>query len=160
MPLRDLKPDTELRVLHDGALVPARLTDIAITEHVAPSVEVYDLTVQGPEHNFLAEGVLVHNKSDESFGGGAAFLCGNGRIDNEEECDDGNGHSLDGCSRDCKLEPVVQPPTTGSLMTTSSSSTGGFGGASTSGGMGGDGGTGGAGGMGTGGAGIGGSGGS
>ena len=32
------------------------------TEHKQP-VSVYTLTVEGPEHNFFAEGILVHNKS-------------------------------------------------------------------------------------------------
>jgi cysteine-rich repeat protein len=32
-------------------------------------------------------------------------LCGNGRIDGEEACDDGNTDSLDGCSADCLEEP-------------------------------------------------------
>src|SRR5690606_4693628 len=33
--------------------------------------------------------------------------CGDGRIDTdlEEECDDGNSQSGDGCSADCKVEP-------------------------------------------------------
>ena len=152
VPLRDLKPDAELRVVRGGVLVPTPVVDIAITEHATPSVEVYDLTVEGPEHNFLADGVLVHNKSprENNVGGSAAHLCGNGTIDNDEECDDGNRESLDGCSSDCKIEPMLQPPTTGSLMATSSSSSGG------NGGIGGSGGNGGAGGIGAGGAGSGG----
>ena len=33
-----------------------------------------------------------------------AQLCGNGRLDSGEECDDGNTLSGDGCSSRCKLE--------------------------------------------------------
>ena len=29
---------------------------------VAGEVEVFNLTIDGPEHNYFAEGVLVHNK--------------------------------------------------------------------------------------------------
>ena len=34
-----------------------------VTQHDQP-VAVYTLSVEGPEHNFFAEGVLVHNKSE------------------------------------------------------------------------------------------------
>jgi len=35
----------------------------------------------------------------------APELCGNGELDAEEECDDGNGSAGDGCSKTCKVEP-------------------------------------------------------
>ena len=31
--------------------------------------------------------------------------CGDGKLEGEEECDDGNGDTMDGCTQDCKLEP-------------------------------------------------------
>lgn len=31
-------------------------------------------------------------------------ICGNRRIDGQEECDDGNGVNGDGCTSDCKVE--------------------------------------------------------
>ncbi len=31
-------------------------------------------------------------------------ICGNGNIDNQEQCDDGNNENNDGCSSDCKIE--------------------------------------------------------
>jgi len=41
----------------------------------------------------------------------AVFLnlgaCGDGRVDAQEECDDGNTMSCDGCSSDCRREPAV-----------------------------------------------------
>ncbi len=33
-------------------------------------------------------------------------VCGNGILDGTEECDDGNAQSGDGCTAECKLEPV------------------------------------------------------
>jgi cysteine-rich repeat protein len=38
---------------------------------------------------------------------GAAAACGNGSIEWQEECDDGNSASGDGCSSTCKLEPGI-----------------------------------------------------
>lgn len=35
--------------------------------------------------------------------------CGNGNLDDGEECDDGNNLSGDGCSSDCQLEPLAVP---------------------------------------------------
>jgi len=32
-------------------------------------------------------------------------LCGNGLLDEDEQCDDGNQDRFDGCSTTCKLEP-------------------------------------------------------
>jgi hypothetical protein len=40
----------------------ARVTSIEATEAHAPSIEVFNLSVEGPEHNYFADGVLVHNK--------------------------------------------------------------------------------------------------
>lgn len=44
----------------------SNVRDITVSEHrtleVVGSVEVFNLTVEGPEHNYFAEGVLVHNK--------------------------------------------------------------------------------------------------
>ncbi len=39
-----------------------------------------------------------------SFGGSPEGVCGNGRIDEDEECDDGNSQSGDGCSPECRVE--------------------------------------------------------
>ncbi|MCM2325574.1 MAG: MopE-related protein [Candidatus Woesearchaeota archaeon] len=45
---------------------------------------------------------------------GDAPSCGNGNVENGEECDDGNGYSFDGCSNDCILtfcgDSTVQGP--------------------------------------------------
>lgn len=36
------------------------------------------------------------------------FECGNGTIEGEEECDDGNGENLDGCDSRCRVELVYR----------------------------------------------------
>ena len=37
-------------------------------------------------------------------------FCGNGRIEGQEACDDGNNRNGDGCSSDClTIEPVASP---------------------------------------------------
>ena len=33
-----------------------------------------------------------------------SLICGNGKRESSEECDDGNTESQDGCSKDCGLE--------------------------------------------------------
>jgi hypothetical protein len=38
------------------------LLDVEVTEKPEPIFEVYHLSVEGPEHNFFADGVLAHNK--------------------------------------------------------------------------------------------------
>jgi hypothetical protein len=46
-----------------GADVSAERIDVIERLPRRGAVEVWDLSVDGPEHNFFAEGVLVHNKS-------------------------------------------------------------------------------------------------
>ncbi|NOJ79561.1 DUF4215 domain-containing protein [Myxococcus xanthus] len=41
----------------------------------------------------------------EDTGGGVSAVCGDGRINNGEQCDDGNRVSSDGCSSTCRVEP-------------------------------------------------------
>jgi hypothetical protein len=61
--LRDLPTDALLWALVDGEPRPTRISGLQITEHLEPCVMVYNLTVEGPEHTYFAEGVLVHNKA-------------------------------------------------------------------------------------------------
>lgn len=41
------------------------------------------------------------------FGNREIPRCGNGRVEGEEECDDGNNLDGDGCSANCQIEPVI-----------------------------------------------------
>jgi len=43
----------------------ARVTSVVATEHTAPDIEVWNLSVDGPDQNYFADGVLVHNKTVE-----------------------------------------------------------------------------------------------
>lgn len=42
----------------------ARVTAVVATEHAAPDIEVWNLSVAGPDQNYFADGVLVHNKTN------------------------------------------------------------------------------------------------
>jgi fibro-slime domain-containing protein len=53
---------------------------------------------------------------DTPVGGGS--LCGNGKLDEGEQCDDGNSQPGDGCSGTCKLEPNFSCPTPGARCVT------------------------------------------
>ena len=39
------------------------IESITATEVTAPDIDVFNLTIDGPEANYFAEGILVHNKS-------------------------------------------------------------------------------------------------
>jgi len=70
VPARDLTTSSVLAIRdhESGRLVPARIESIVDTEHdVEHIVDVYNLTVEGPEHNYFAEDVAVHNKSMACF---------------------------------------------------------------------------------------------
>jgi len=61
--LRDLRSDERLLRLVDGDVGEVKISGLHITEHPEPQVPVFNLEVEGPEHNYFAEGILVHNKS-------------------------------------------------------------------------------------------------
>ncbi len=42
--------------------------------------------------------------NSDNNGGNDTAVCGNGSVENGEECDDGNKTDGDGCSKDCKIE--------------------------------------------------------
>ena len=57
--------------------------------------------------DFIGDTDLPHDSSGEILSGGdylPLIRCGNGVLDPEEECDDGNQVSNDGCSNTCELE--------------------------------------------------------
>lgn len=55
-------------VFCEGAeLAIATVKSVRATEVGTPTIEVFNLSVEGPEHNYFADGVLVHNKEPGSF---------------------------------------------------------------------------------------------
>jgi hypothetical protein len=85
-----------------GALPGASPQSLALTQlsvvSTLEAVEVFNMEVDGPEHNYFAEGLLVHNKSEDpkdSDGDGYLFDC---------EVED------EGCQVDCNdSDPSVHP---------------------------------------------------
>lgn len=59
VPVRELVPGDALAELRGERLVPVTLRAMVRKPRTVP---VYNLTVQGPEHDYFAGGVLVHNK--------------------------------------------------------------------------------------------------
>ena len=64
--------------IHEGTRILAWLgaadvRELGITTHrtagAIGKVEVFNLTIDGPEHNYFAEGFLVHNKDPPGYGG-------------------------------------------------------------------------------------------
>lgn len=96
--LRDLKPDEGLLVLDGDSTARASVRHLNVTEVPEPTISVYNLTVDGPEHNYFADGVLVHNKETV-----IPANCGDGYVHVSEECDDGNTVDDDACNNQCEL---------------------------------------------------------
>ncbi|MDP6943310.1 MAG: Hint domain-containing protein [Myxococcota bacterium] len=86
--LRDLPTDALLLTVVDGEPRQARISGLEITEHLEPCVMVFNLTVEGPEHTYFAEGVLVHNKQPVT-------ICPDGSVTGRDYCG-GDTYSLDG----------------------------------------------------------------
>jgi len=76
---RDLPTDALLLTVVEGEPVSARISELQITEHLEPCVIVYNLTVEGPEHTYFAEGVLVHNKDSLP----PTYTCADGQMSYE-----------------------------------------------------------------------------
>jgi cysteine-rich repeat protein len=95
-------------LVKDSTLLPFEselgvgIDEVTIEESFAPQFEVFNLTVAGPEHNYFADGVLVHNK-DIVKGGWNWSVCGDGVVEEPEQCDDGNHDDTDGCDSRCEL---------------------------------------------------------
>jgi cysteine-rich repeat protein len=100
--LRDLDAESRLLLFLDGARHVAPIDEIQIEEAFEPSFDVYNLTVEGPEHNYIADGVLVHNKT---LIWPRVGVCGDGVVDFPyEQCDDGDRINGDGCSTACAVD--------------------------------------------------------
>jgi hypothetical protein len=63
-PVRDLIPGRVVLLrLSNGAVVEDdTLTGIDAEESAVPEFQVFNLEAEGPEHNYFANGILVHNK--------------------------------------------------------------------------------------------------
>lgn len=64
-------------LLPGGSPRTIALTELSLLPSKAP-VEVFNLEVDGEEHNYFAEGILVHNKSPLGGYGGGGPVGGNG----------------------------------------------------------------------------------
>jgi hypothetical protein len=60
--VRDLVVGDVLASLEGESLRPCSIESVTSVETTEPSFDVYNLTIDGPEANYFAEGILVHNK--------------------------------------------------------------------------------------------------
>jgi cysteine-rich repeat protein len=75
------------------------LPDAAVTTGIPDGAMVFD---DRPNHDDIVEDTpCVYGPTCKT----ARVPCGDGRITGQEECDDGNATSRDGCSVECTLEP-------------------------------------------------------
>ena len=68
-----------------------------------------------PNACYLQEGgeTIIWTYHLSQFGIGQAYpICGNGNIEKDEQCDDGNLTRYDGCDQNCKIEAPAQAPST------------------------------------------------
>jgi hypothetical protein len=61
-PVRALVVGDALATLDETNLRACPIESITATEASAPDIDVFNLTIDGPEANYFAEGILVHNK--------------------------------------------------------------------------------------------------
>jgi cysteine-rich repeat protein len=59
--------------------------------------------------------IIIFTTPDAAIDQPATSNCGNGVLDQSEQCDDGNSESSDGCSRICQIENNFECPTPGQL---------------------------------------------
>lgn len=71
--VRDALPGDDVLVRTEDGLEPRTILAISGEETFEPSFEVYNLSVGGPEQNYFADGVLVHNKEPSTCGAFASF---------------------------------------------------------------------------------------
>jgi hypothetical protein len=138
---------SSLLVTLPGADAPRALRVTGLRAGAVPApVEVFNLEVAGAEHNYFAEGILVHNKSpDEVDGDGDGYVQSTGDCDDTDAAVNPDATEVCGDGRDNDCDGVVD----GGFAGECGSGGGGGGG---SGGTGGNGAAGGSGGSGGGGA--------
>jgi hypothetical protein len=61
-PVRSLRVGDALASFDETDLRTCPIESITATELAAPDIDVFNLTIDGPEANYFAEGILVHNK--------------------------------------------------------------------------------------------------
>ncbi len=84
-PVAELSLSTSVVGLLPGATPHLlSLSEVTLLPSSSP-VEVFNLEVDGEEHNYFAEGILVHNKSDDLGGGGSGNGTPNGGHGGEDE---------------------------------------------------------------------------
>lgn len=71
--VRDARAGDDVLVLTAEGLEPRTILEISGEETFEPTFEVYNLSVGGPEQNFFADGVLVHNKEPSACGAFTSF---------------------------------------------------------------------------------------
>lgn len=71
--VRDARPGDDVLVRTTAGLEQRTILAISGEETFKPCFEVYNLSVGGPEQNFFADGVLVHNKEPASCGAFSTF---------------------------------------------------------------------------------------
>jgi hypothetical protein len=62
VPLRELRVGDAVLGFDGEAATPRAVEGVDARERPAADVDVYNLTVEGPEHTYFADGLLVHNK--------------------------------------------------------------------------------------------------
>ncbi len=77
-PLAEVTTGTSVLRFGSDQMVDERIEEISADERPTPSIAVYNLHVEGPEHNFFADGILVHNKSPITVGQGGSGGQGQG----------------------------------------------------------------------------------
>jgi hypothetical protein len=62
-PVRDLLAGDVVATMVDNGIAPCTIDRVAAKEATEPSIRVFNLTIDGPEANYFAAGILVHNKT-------------------------------------------------------------------------------------------------
>ncbi|HEU4411960.1 MAG TPA: Hint domain-containing protein [Polyangiaceae bacterium] len=63
VPVRELREGEALLALEGAGAAPQTIDAVAADERAAAEIAIYNLSVEGPEHTYFADGLLVHNKS-------------------------------------------------------------------------------------------------
>lgn len=71
----------------------------------------YDRQRVEPIYRILSGGGFSSRSSRSSRSSVRRPVCGNGILESNEQCDDGNKRSNDGCSRTCRREDTIPDPT-------------------------------------------------